>query len=149
MIDGILPGAIAGLCGGIGAAIFAVIGHATGYWGVPAGASGELVSTIEFWWSQAGAHILVNMLWGTIFGAIFTKVYYFVPGKGIKKGLCYGLIVYLTTTFLFGTYNVGWAIFHNNWTLAQYLAGACWIIGGANGIIFALAFGLLYRKSSK
>jgi len=48
--SGILPGALAGFCGGLVASVSQVIGHITGYWGLPT-ASGELVSTIEFWWS--------------------------------------------------------------------------------------------------
>jgi len=148
IISGILPGAIAGFCGGLAASIFQVMGHATGYWGTQA-ASGELVSTIEYWWSQVGTHLFINMIWGVIFGAIFAKVYNLVPGKKFKKGFYYGLIIFFITSFELGTIGVSWLLNHNAWEMAVITAGASWITGGANGIVFALVLGLLYRKPPK
>ncbi|WP_455276474.1 hypothetical protein [[Eubacterium] cellulosolvens] len=145
MSSGILPGAISGLCGGVAASVFAVMGQITENWGVLT-AGGQLISTIEFWWSQAGTHILINMIWGTIFALFFTKVYNLVPGKGVKKGLYYGLILYAINVFMIGTYCVPWAIYHNDWTMAQYYAGALWIIGGANAVVYGLVLGYLYKK---
>ena len=134
--------------GGLAASFFIVIGQVTGYWGMPT-ASGQFISTIEFWWSQAGTHILVNMIWGTIFGALFTKIHDIVPGEKIVKGLNYGLILFLITSFYMGTFLFCWAINHNNLVLVQQMAGGTWITGGANAIVFGLVLGLLYRKPPK
>ena len=148
MSSGVLPGAIAGLCGGLAASVFAVIGHATGYWGVPSGAGSQILSTIEFWWSQAGTHIFYNMIWGTIFGAFFTKVYYLIPSKKVLKGLYYGLIVYLIASF----YPVAiWTfkyLSHGQWEIAlQSLLSQS--TGFAQAIAFGIVLGYLYRKPPK
>jgi hypothetical protein len=148
MSSGILPGAIAGFCGGMAASVIQIIGHATGYWGVPSGESSQIISTTEFWWSQAGTHTLINMIWGTIFGVFFAKVYNLVPGKKVLKGLYYGLIVYLIASF----YPV--AI----WTL-KYISHGLWepvlrsllsqSTGFVQAIVFGIVLGLLYRKPPK
>jgi hypothetical protein len=143
MGGGILPGAIAGFFGGLAASVFAVIGHITGYFGIIT--AGEVISTIDYWWSQAGTHILVNMIWGTIFGTIFPKVYSLVPSKSIAKGLIYGLIVFMITTFLVTTEPIFWSANHYEWELTLI-----WIlqlsIGFANAIVFGLVLGYLYKK---
>ncbi|MCW4032113.1 MAG: hypothetical protein NWF08_01825 [Candidatus Bathyarchaeota archaeon] len=146
MSSGILPGAIAGIFGGLAASVFAVIGHATGYWGTIT--AGEVVSTLDFWISQVGTHVLLNMIWGTIFGALFAKVYNLVPGKRVIKGFYYGLIMFLITTFYNHTYSISWFIYRNFWELAlsQFLNLS---IGIAQAIAFGIVLGLLYRKPSK
>jgi len=147
MKSGIIPGAIAGIAGGVASSILSIIGHVTGYFGIIT--AGEVVSTIEFWWSQAGTHILITMIWGTIFATFFAKVYNLVPGEKVKKGLYYGLIMYAITTFLIGTYVVSWSLYHNNWRLASFYFGSCFIIASSMFIVFGLVLGLLYRKPTK
>jgi len=87
------------------------------------------------------------MIWGIIFGAFFAKVYNLVPGKKIKKGLCYGLTMFLITSCLIGAWCVIWSIFHNDWIMARYLAGALWITGTAQFIVFGLVLGYLYKPT--
>jgi len=144
--SGLLPGAIAGLCGGMAASVVQVIGHVTGYWGVPV--EGQIISTIDFWMSQAGTHILINLIWGTIFGGLFAKVYNLVPGKKIKKGLYYGLIMVLITSFFITHWDIPRYAYLNEWGLALVI-----LLGQstsfANAIVFGLVLGLLYRKPSK
>lgn len=41
-------------------------------------------------------HIGFNMIFGIAFGIIYTRFYDVIPCKGIKKGLVYGLILYVT-----------------------------------------------------
>jgi hypothetical protein len=148
MKSGILPGAIAGIFGGLAASVFAVIGTVTGYWGIPL-LSGQIISTIDYWQSQAGTHVFINMFWGTIYGIIFPKVYDLVPGKGIKKGFLYGMILYLVTSFLIGVNGTIWSAFHYDWFMARAYAGNMFVIGSAQAVAFSLVFGLLYRKPSK
>jgi len=146
MSSGLFPGAIAGFCGGIAAGIVQVFGHVTGYWGITV--AGEIISTIDFWWSQVGSHILVNMIWGTVFGAIFAKVFNLVPGKKILKGLCYGLIMVFITSIETNTWGTSWFAYHNEWgfALTSFLGNSTSI---AQAIVFGLVLGLLYRKPPK
>jgi hypothetical protein len=146
MKSGILPGAIAGVLGGTAAGVVAVTGHLTGYWGVVL--AGKIVPTIQFWYFQFGHHVLMNIIWDTFFGAIFAVVYNLVPGKKVKKGLCYGLIVYLITTFNVSIWALGWFVYHNAWQIAlmQFLGFS---IGAAQFVVFGLAVGYLYRKPSE
>jgi len=146
MMSGIFPGAIAGFFGGLAASFFAVLGSLTGSWGYIIEC--EVISVIDLWISQAGTHIVINMIWGTIFGALFAKVYNLVPGKKVIKGLCYGLIMFLITTLQFTTWAICMWANHNLWdlVLAEILGLS---IGGANATIFGLVLGLLYRKPSK
>jgi hypothetical protein len=145
MISGFYPGAIAGFLGGLTASIVAVSGPAIGLWTIPGGPA-EL--SFDFWLGQAGTHIFVNMLWGTIFGLMFPKVYELVPGKGILKGLVYGLTTYFITTFLLGTYIVPMSAYAEAWIMFTVNVAGMFGTGFANGFVFALVLGLLYRKPS-
>jgi len=142
MRSGIIPGAIAGIVGGMAASIFAILGPAFGLWGF---VEGQIRLSFELWIGQAGSHILINMIWGAIFGAFFATAYNLVPGKKIIKGLYFGLIMYVITTFLIGTYAVSWSLYHNEWLMAIIYVGSL-ITGAAQAIVFGLVLGLLYRK---
>ena len=146
MRTGILPGAIAGFLGGTAASIVAVLGPAFGLWGFP---EGPVKLTFDLWLGQAGAHILINMVWGTIFGMMFAKVYNLVPSKGILKGLYYSLIIYLITSFQVGTWCVVMSVYANVWPIAILMAGGLFGVGSANATIFGLVLGLLYRKPTE
>jgi hypothetical protein len=145
MKSGILPGAIAGVLGGTAAGICAIAGHLTGYWGVIT--AGKILPTIQFWYFQFGHHVLMNMIWGSFFGLIFPRVYNLVPGKKVGKGLCYGLILFLITSFNVGVLVLGFFAYHNAWQFAliQFLSN---ITSAANAIVFGLVLGYLYRKPS-
>jgi len=146
MKSGILPGAIAGFCGGMAAGIVQVFGHVTGYWGVIS--AGEVVSTIDYWMSQAGTHTLLNMIWGTIFGTFFAKVYNLVPGKKVLKGLYFGLIMVFITSIETDSIYTGKLLYCNLWevALSNFLGNLTSI---SNAIVFGIVLGLLYRKPSK
>ena len=143
MKGGIQPGAIAGLLGGVAAGVVAVMGHVTGYWGVIT--AGKIVPTIGFWWSQFGVHVLMNMIWGTVFATIFPKVYNLVPGRRIGKGLYYGLIMYFITTFQITTWGTCWYAYHNASSLAitNMLSLS---FSAANAVVFGLVLGALYKR---
>jgi len=83
ILSGTNAGAIAGLIGGVMAFLSRVVGNNIGLfkflWDFP-------VTPIIFTY-VAALHILINMLWGAVFGVVYTKVYSLVPGKGIIKGL--------------------------------------------------------------
>jgi len=142
---GILPGAIAGLIGGIAASFANIMGSLTGIFGAPFSPS-EV--TFDFWLSQSGAHILMNMVWGIIFGIMFTKFYNLVPGKGAIKGLFYGLLIFLITSFYHGVMHIGWGMSSSSWLI---IVTGLWIliVGIFQILFFGLVLGLLYRKPSK
>jgi len=139
---GLHPGAIAALSCGISAGSLAVIGHMTGYWGVYT--SGELVNTIEFWYAQFGHHIFIHLIWGTLYGLIFTKVYNLVPGEKVIKGLFYGLILFFITTFQIDTWVMVWLATRNIWdvVLNTITNDSAWVW---THIVYGLVLGYLYK----
>jgi hypothetical protein len=145
IMSGFHPGAIAGLCGGLAASIVAVSGPAMGLWGI---AGGPVELTFDFWLGQAGAHIILNMVWGTIFGLMFTKVYDLFSGKDILRGLIYGLIIFIITTFHGYIYLIIMFAYVEAWPAIPETLGGL-LTGFANAFVFGLVLGLLYRKPSK
>jgi hypothetical protein len=141
--SGILPGALAGLIGGIAASVVAIAGPALGLWKLY---GFTIESSFDLWLSQLGAHTVINLFWGAIFGAIFAKAYSSVPGKKIIKGLYYGLIIYLITSFHLSSFSICWAVYHNAWVIAEFMVGNI-IIAAAQFIVFGIVLGLLYKKS--
>jgi len=146
MKSGILPGAIAGLVGGIGASFANVIGLAIiGFFKIP---GFPAAPTLDMWISQAGSHTVINLFWGTIFGVIFTRVYNLIPRKGVLKGIIYSLTIFLLNSFQLGIYWFGWglndpsirevAIFMGEWTI---------FVGFFNAFFFGLVLGLIYKPT--
>jgi hypothetical protein len=146
--SGIFPGAISGFIGGFVVSIFAVLGHVTGLYGVFVTSEGQVVSTFDIWLSQMGAHIFINMFWGAIFGAMFACVYNLVPGEKVKKGLLYGLLLFLITTFQIGTWFIFWAAYHTVWMIAYNQLFSSIFLGIIQFGTFGLVLGYLYRKPS-
>ena len=143
--SGLLPGAVAGLMEGITAGCVSVIGHLTGLWGVVTG--GVIVNTIGFWISQFATHILLNMIWATVFGAFFALVYHLVPGKKVIKGLIYGLIMFCITSFQLFTWIIVWYANHNLWQLVYPMILNI-LVYGFDFVVFGIVLGALYRKPS-
>jgi len=76
-------------------------------------------------------HVGFNMIFGIAFGIIYTRFYDVIPYKGIKKGLVYGLILYLTQDL---------------WPAFYYLVygNLTWISGFLfSGIFVSLTYGFL------
>ena len=143
--SGIFPGALAGLIGGITASVVAITGPALGLWKLY---GFTIESSFDLWLSQLGAHTVINLFWGAIFGAIFAKAYFSIPGKKIIKGLYYGLIIYLITSFHLSSFSICWAVYHNAWFIAEFMVGNI-IIAAAQFIVFGIVLGYLYRKPSE
>ena len=141
MRSGLLPGGIAGCIGGLAAGISMVTVTAIGL--LP---DAPKTLTLEFFLSQAQSHILINMMWGVVFGAIFAKVYSLVPNKGVLKGLCYALIIYLITSFQLGVWGTTWAVYHGASLIAVMMAYGLFVVGSVNMIVYGLVLGALYKK---
>ena len=130
---GIHPGAIAGLLGGVMVPITYFVGVAVGFW-PPAIPHPD----ISFWLSQLGAHVLFNLIWGIVFGILFVRPYEIIPGKRMLKGIVYGLVIFLITSFR-------WAIHYLAY--GDILDFQVWVTTGfLNFLVFGLVLGILYRK---
>ncbi|WP_455276233.1 hypothetical protein [[Eubacterium] cellulosolvens] len=136
---GILPGAIAGFADGVVAAIVNAIAFISGFFGPPAAGGALVLLRFDFWMSQSGSSILINTIWGIVIGMIFTQVYNLIPGKGIKKGLYYGLIIAVISSFHTAAYYIGWGI----------IIGGLWtfVVGFfSTAITLGIVLGALYKK---
>ena len=45
------------------------------------------------------SRIILYSLWGIIWGALYSFFYDHIPGKGLKKGLIFSLLVWIAVTF--------------------------------------------------
>ena len=142
MSSGFLPGAFAGFLGGMAASFAVIIAFIIGIFKMP-GAPTAL--TFEFWISQAGTHIFINVAWGIVFGAIYARIYNSVPGMGVSKGIIYGLTVFLIDGFQIATYYMGWGL-SSSAEFAIFTASFIFFVGFFAWIVFGLVLGYLYRK---
>ena len=84
------------------------------------------------------SRIVLHTVWGAIFGAIYPKFYDVVPGKGIMKGLCFGLLLFLISSVRAATF------------LAAYtfvpLATSWVFVGFFQFASYGIVLGALYKK---
>jgi len=136
---GILPGAVAGFADGVVAAIVNAIAFVVGLFGPPVAGGALVLLRFDFWISQSGSSILINVIWGIVIGMIFTQVYNLIPSKGIKKGLYYGLIIVVISSFHTAAHYIGWGI----------VLGGLWtfVVGFfSTAITLGIVLGALYKK---
>jgi len=130
--EGIHPGAVAGLIGGI------VISVAHALLMDPL-LFPDLITDIGFLISQLGTHTFINMCWGVVFGILFVMFYKRIPGKKILKGITFAMIIFFITSFRVSLY----------WLSYGSIGG---FVGWFNGIFLFLIFGLIlgyFYKPSK
>ena len=65
--------------------VFGAIGSSIGLYKSPPVPIANIVATM----------IVLAMILGAVFGAIYLKFYDLVPGKGVSKGLYFGLMIWL------------------------------------------------------
>jgi len=94
MKSGVVAGAGAGVVGGIVGLVFGVIGSQMGLYRLSPLPITYLVST---------AMVLI-VIFGAIFGAIYVKFYDAIPGKGVSKGLYFGLMIWLINSIAPGAH---------------------------------------------
>jgi len=138
MKGGIIPGGIAGALGGLGTFFTVFFFIYTGIWSIY---PKELID-LTFIIGQLGTQIMIHLIPGIYLGAIYAKAYNLVPGKGVIKGLVYGLIA----TFLMNEFR---ALLMNIFYGYIPLLITVLITGITVAIIFGLVLGLLYRKPTK
>jgi len=94
MKSGVAAGAVAGVVGGIVGIIFGFIGYFARFYGVGPVPLTDIVAT----------QIVLTIIFGAIFGTIYSKLYDSIPGKGVRKGLNFGLMIWLIGCITSGTY---------------------------------------------
>ncbi|WP_455369051.1 hypothetical protein, partial [[Eubacterium] cellulosolvens] len=88
------------------------------------------------------AQIGLNIIWGAVFGWIFSKVYELIPGKGVTKGLSFSMMVWL---FFIGLYPISFFLLVYDPPLTLMAMG--WgIVGFIVRIFYGLVIGALYKK---
>ncbi|WP_455277433.1 hypothetical protein [[Eubacterium] cellulosolvens] len=135
MKSGILPGIIAGILGGM-AAIIPNIMVVNPDWPemVP-----KLFIDIYFLINQFATDVFIHFIWGAIYGAFYALFYNRIPGKGVTKGIFYGLLIYLLSPFRYASYNFAYGIlfFAKQWTITPFIVFT----------IFGIIIGYLYKPS--
>lgn len=85
------------------------------------------------------ASISLGVIWGVIFGVVYSLLYNSVPGKGVLKGLCFGILIWLIKDIAAGSY-IALIGIGTNYALALILVGFfMWIVYG-------FILGYFYKK---
>lgn len=102
--------------------------------------------SLEIWHGSYGliivASMLLGVIWGMIFGAVYSLLYNCIPGKGVLKGLNYGIFIWLVIDIAASSFIalIGIGI---NYALSLIFFGFfMWVTYG-------LILGSLYKKYSK
>ncbi|MCW4033234.1 MAG: hypothetical protein NWF08_07585 [Candidatus Bathyarchaeota archaeon] len=134
MKSGFSAGIIAGFGGGVVAFIFIIIGDFIGIWVPFEGALNDVV----FLTNQAVTHIGLNTIWGAFFGLIYSRFYTLIPGKGIWKGVYFGLFLFFLINLIQSSYLAAFGSFF--WVISNFY------IAFPVRIIYGLVLGALYEK---
>ncbi|WP_455369056.1 hypothetical protein [[Eubacterium] cellulosolvens] len=137
MKSGIFAGAISGVVMGI---VGSIVGYFfTGFRLI------EPIGGFEIWNDPSIqillvlAEISLGLIWGSIFGAIYAYAYKIIPGKGVIKGLYFGLIIWLIKDIAGGSYTA--------LILMQIQTALLLIIYGfVMWIVYGLLLGYLVKK---
>jgi hypothetical protein len=127
MKNPIAAGFIAGIVKAICAFFSVPLGAAMKLWEpAPVPHLDQLLSIIGF-----------DIMWGVILALIFSILYTSIPGKGIKKGLVYGLIIYLVSNIRAA--NLIWA-YVPDWAAIFAFTGIFALIP------YGIVLGYIYKK---
>jgi len=85
------------------------------------------------------ATISLGVIWCTIFSIIYARFYDKVPGKGVLKGLCFGMMIWLIKDIAAGSYV---ALIMVQTSVAASLI----IIGFFMWIVYGLILGTFYKR---
>jgi len=88
------------------------------------------------------SQIGLNIVWGAVFGGIYSKVYDVVPSKGVTKGLCYSLLIWLC---FIGLYPITFFVLLYWPSMNQFALG--WgVVGFFVRLFYGPVLGYLYKK---
>ncbi len=136
MKSSIVAGAIAGSIMGM---VNFVLGYMLSYIGVtePLGGSWEIAQSLLM--LIVLALFSLSVIWGIFFGAIYGRFFDNIPGKGVMKGLVYGILVWIAKDVAAGSYVT--LIF-----MATSISINLIIVGFFMWIVYGLVLGYLYKK---
>ena len=135
MKNAILAGAIAGAVSVIS---FLAGGYVMGEMGVFEPPGGMEIWTPSMFMMLALAHLSLDVIWGVIFGLLFASLYGWIPGKGVLKGLYYGLLIWVIKDVCAGSYLA--------LTIMEVNSAIMLIIGFFMWIVYGPVLGYLYKK---
>jgi len=140
MKSGLTAGFIAGIITGLMSTVFLVVGRYMGLYGILHPPKiGELFIFSMGW-------IIITIIATIALGFIYEKFYDSIPGKGIMKGLYFGLLVWLIKDVIAGTYTIYSGIMISG--LIEWVAAGInlFVIGIYMWPIYGLVLGYLYKK---
>lgn len=127
---------IAGLIAGFVASIIAIILNVSGLYDLFSVTAHYPPVSFQI---MVQIEIIMGIVWGIIWSIFYVIFYDYIPGKGIKKGLAYGLIIWifaiLRTALIFAAYGVHmWA---TPYAIAMFFSIT---------IAYGSLIGILYKK---
>jgi uncharacterized membrane protein YagU involved in acid resistance len=130
--NSIIAGLIAGFFAGIAATIIKISNlhgwfSITPYESIPFNM--QIIAQVEMIW---------HILWGIIFGVFYAFFYDYISGTGVKKGIIYGLIIWIIVNFRFAAINAVYGYYQ--WSIPDALSGFF-----AISIVYGLVLGYLYK----
>jgi len=134
MKSGLFAGAVAGVVG-------AIVALTSTYLQLPAVVQATIglnAGTMDWFVRQGG----LNIIWGAVFGWIFSRVYSLIPGSGAMRGLYFSLMVW---AFFIGLYPVSFYLLVYDPPLIPMAMG--WgITGFLVRLFYGPVLGYLYKK---
>ena len=102
------------------------------------------VTSLDFWLDYLVFQLGIHSIFGGIFGLMYSKFYVGIPGKGVKKGLVFALILGLLssifpTTDRFYYYLITGLEIYRIWGLGWLQASLKWIPYG-------IVLGFVYER---
>lgn len=131
---------IAGLIAGLFSAILGVAGWSIGLYGILEPPKIGVMVNFSMGW------VMVTVIFCIAFGFIYEKIYHSLPGKGIKKGLYFGLMIWFIKDIAAGTFCIyGGTMIPGLWEWVAVGVNLI-VIGVYMWIIYGLVLGYLYKK---
>ena len=126
----VIVGFISGLIAGVVQAGLAISGFwelFVPYWlGVPV----SIQHTILFF-------VTLMSLWGIVHCALYAFFYEYIPYEGVKKGLIFGLIIWVAAALLPASISAGYGFgqYFVPWTFSAFIS-TCLVYGSLIGILY-------------
>ncbi len=132
----ILAGVIAGLVSGIVSSLLVFVSLSIGLLGANIIVSASQLQKTN----SAISMILLTVIFGTIVALIYSKFYDSIPGKGLKKGLYFGLMIWFIKDIMGAAYIV------LPMMQPAIIGVNVIVVGFYLWVIYGLVIGYLYKK---
>ncbi|MCW4033006.1 MAG: hypothetical protein NWF08_06395 [Candidatus Bathyarchaeota archaeon] len=139
MKNAVLASAIAGLISGLLSTIIVLIGRLMKLFGVLAPLENAFMFSVGW--------IVLTVIFCIFFGLLYKRIYDLIPGKGIMKGLFFGLLIWFIKDIAAGAYLIFSGTVVAEGLLEWIAAGVNLIVMGSYmWVIYGLVLGTLYKK---